>query len=68
MNPRLTAKITRIYEAANTIQRFARAIPLPWFRLPLNRDVLSELRSNVILSKQKFLKRYGHLIDVTHVA
>ena len=50
------------------IQRFARAIPLPWFRLPLNRDVLSELRSNVILSKRKFLKRYGHLIDVTHVA
>jgi hypothetical protein len=50
------------------MERFARAIPLPWFRLPLNRDVLNELRSNVILSKPKFLNRYGHLMDVTHVA
>jgi hypothetical protein len=50
------------------MQRFARAIPLPWFRLPLNRDVLGELRSNVILSKHKFLKRFGHLLDATRGA
>jgi hypothetical protein len=32
---------------------------LPWFRLPINEGVLTELRDSVILSRPKFIARYG---------
>ncbi len=42
---------------------FARGKKPPVFRLPITGDILSDLRDNVILSKPKFQKRFGHLLS-----
>jgi hypothetical protein len=49
-------------------KEFLESRKLPWFRLPLNEGVLTDLRDSVILSRPKFIARYGDLLSSTALA
>jgi hypothetical protein len=47
----------------DSAKQFIRGRKLPWFRLPINEGVLSDLRDSIILSRPKFRRRFGHLLS-----
>jgi hypothetical protein len=49
-------------------KEFLEGRKLPWFRLPINEGVLTELRDSVILSRPKFTARYAPLLSPSALA
>jgi hypothetical protein len=45
------------------IQKYMQGRGLPWFRLPLTPEVLSDLRDNAILAKEKFRQCFAHCLS-----
>jgi len=50
-------------EFSSKVEAFSKVRKFPVFRLPITQEVLADLRDNVILSRGKFQKRFGHLLS-----
>ena len=53
------ASYKTIEPSASSIRKYMKEIQLPWFRLPITKQILTDLRDNLILSRPKFAKLYG---------
>jgi hypothetical protein len=58
-------QISNFDATEESIQRLFETHKVPWFRLPLEASMLAELKDDVILSRPKFMKLYGHLLSET---
>src|SRR5262249_5280442 len=52
-----------INEMNTEMQEFANSKKNPTFRLPLTMEILDEMKDNIILSRPRFQKRFGHLLS-----